>query len=100
MAFRSGCLRHLVRLQAARADVDASRAAPLLLDADLLEVGVEAPPGGDHGVTPRVAERGSLAAAVTDLGHRTRDGSGRLWAQLSAERSSDIRMATIAAPRP
>jgi PAS domain S-box-containing protein len=67
-------LGHLVGLQAARADVNAPRPAARILDADLLQVRVEAPPGGDHRVTPRVAERGALAAAVADLGHRTRDG--------------------------
>src|SRR3954452_17585543 len=59
-----GGLGDLVRLQAARADVDAPGAATLLLDADLLEVRVEAPPGRDHRVASRVPEGGTLAAAV------------------------------------
>ena len=70
-----GGLRDLVRLQAARADVDARGCRRLLLDPDLLQVRVEAPPGRDHRVAPRVAEGGALAAAVTDLGHGTGHGS-------------------------
>ena len=37
-----------------------------------LEIGVETPAGRDHRVTPRVAERGTLAAAVTYACHRER----------------------------
>src|SRR5262249_51815463 len=51
--------------------------ATTLLNPDLLEIGVEAPARRDHRVTPRVAEGGTLTAAVTDLGHRgAADGSG------------------------
>ena len=62
-------LDDLVGLQAARAHVDAAR-APAVVDLHLLQVGVETAPGGDHRVAPGVPERGPLAAAVTDLGHR------------------------------
>ena len=67
-------LLDLVGLQAARADVDAAGSATVV-DANLLQVRVEAPAGGDHRVAARVAERGTLATAEADLGHRTRDGS-------------------------
>src|SRR5687768_1320171 len=60
-------LGDLPGLEAARADVDALR-APVLIDADLLEVRVEAAPGGDHRVASRVPERRTLPAGVTDLG--------------------------------
>src|SRR5918992_5286310 len=71
----SGGLGHLVRLQAAAADVDAPRGA-VVVDSNLLEVRVEAPPGGDHRVRSRVPERGLLTAVPADLGHGTEDGSG------------------------
>jgi len=88
----------LVRLQAAGADVDPSRAA-VVVDPDLLQVRVEAPPGGDHRVAARVAERGALAAAEADLGHRTRDGSARAPIQIWL-RSAAMRRTAIAALRP
>jgi len=69
-----GGLGDLARLQAPRADVGAKGAA-VLLDPDLLQIRVEAALGGDHGVASGLAERGSLAAAVTDLRHRSRDGT-------------------------
>src|SRR5204863_7601402 len=71
----SGVLGDLVGLQAARADVD-TPGPPAVVDADLLEVGVEAAPGGDHRVAPRVTERRALAAAEADLRHEAGDGSG------------------------
>ena len=61
-------LDDLAGLQAPRADVDAA-GAPAVVDSDLLEVRIEAAPGRDHRVAPRVSERGTLAAAVADLGH-------------------------------
>ena len=69
-----GVLGDLAGLEAAGADVDALR-APVLVDADLLEVRVEAAPRSDHRVASRVPERGALSAGVTDLGHETRKGS-------------------------
>src|SRR5205823_6929876 len=67
-----GGLGDLARLQAARADVHAP-GSPAIVDADLLEVGLEAPLGGHHRVAAAVAERGALAAGMTDLGHRVRE---------------------------
>src|SRR6187399_3409036 len=78
-----GGLDYLVRLQAARADVDAAGAGALV-DPDLLEVRVEAAPGRDHRVAARVSERGLLAAAVAYLGHRRRHGSDRAAAVATA----------------
>src|SRR6476620_12769333 len=72
----SGGLDDLVRLQAASADVNPA-GARAVLNPDLLQVRVEAPPGGDHRVAARVPERGSLAAAEANLGHDALDGSGR-----------------------
>src|SRR4051794_28339784 len=67
-------LGYFARFEAAGADVDA--AARLALgDPDLLQVRVEAPARRHHRVASRIAERGALAAAVTDLGHRTREVS-------------------------
>ena len=66
---RSERLGDLAGLQAARADVDAPRRLADE-DPDLLQVRVEAAPGGDHRVAAAVAERRALAAAVTYLGHR------------------------------
>ena len=63
-----GGLDDLVGLEAAGADVGADL-APLVDDPDLLQVRVEAAPGGDHRVASGVAERRSLSAAVTYLGH-------------------------------
>src|SRR5437868_1790502 len=71
----SGGLGDLARLEAAGAYVGAKGAA-VLLDPHLLQVRVEAALGGDHRVASGLAERGSLAAAVTYLGHRSRDGTG------------------------
>ena len=62
-------LGDLVGLEAASADVGADL-APLVDDPDLLQVRIEAAPGGDHRVASGVAERRSLAAAVTYLGHQ------------------------------
>src|SRR5262245_55142213 len=59
-------LGDLARLETAGADVDAPGPA-LVVDADLLEVRVEAPPGGDHRVAAGVTERGLLAAVEADL---------------------------------
>src|SRR6202021_2259723 len=42
----------------------------------LLEVGIEAPLGGDHRVTAALSERRTLPAAVTYLGH--------IWGSLAA----------------
>src|ERR1700736_1599504 len=61
-------LGDLAGLEAAGAHVHAAwRGAHQ--DSDLLEVGIEASLGGDHRVTPALAEGGSPTAAVTDLGH-------------------------------
>src|SRR5687768_15564738 len=81
-----GGLGDLVRLEAARADVDALLPAGLVLDPDLLKVRVEAPARRGHRVASRVAEGGALAAAVTDLGHRTAHGSGGRAVQGHARR--------------
>ena len=59
----------LAGLQAARADVDPARGSAIV-DPDALEVGIEAALGRDHRVATVVAERRSLGADVTDLGHR------------------------------
>src|SRR5919112_5004109 len=88
-----GVLRDLVALQAARADVDAPGAAAVV-DPDLLQVRVEAAPGGDHRVASGVPERGTLAAAVTDLGHRRRDGSDprvAAWFAFRSRRAAEQR---------
>src|ERR1700753_1996468 len=70
----SGGLGDLVGLQAAGADVGADR-APVLLDPDLLQVRLEAALRRDHRVAAGLAEGRFLAAAVTYLCHRTRDGT-------------------------
>src|ERR1700712_1887049 len=70
----SGGLGDLVGLKAASADVGAERAA-VLLDPDLLQVRIEAALGRDHRVAAGLAEGRFLAAAVTYLCHRTRDGT-------------------------
>src|SRR3712207_4161590 len=61
-------LGDLAGLEAAGADVRPRRLA-VVEDPDLLQVRVEAPLRGDHGVAAAVPERGALAAHVTDLGH-------------------------------
>src|SRR5215211_6147386 len=66
-----GVLGDLVGLQAAGADVDASR-APGIFDPDLLQVRLEAPARGHHRVAARVAESWALSAAEADLGHNER----------------------------
>src|SRR5687768_14897299 len=91
----SGGLGDLVGLEAAGADVDAPGAAGLG-DPDLLQVRLEAPLGGDHRVAPGLAERRSLAAAVTDPRHRGVNGSR----QPSSRASSAVFITVSAAPRP
>src|SRR5438105_6329654 len=61
-------LLDLAGLEAARADVGARRGA-VELDADALEVRVEAPLRGHHRVAPVVTEAGLLAADCADLRH-------------------------------
>src|SRR4051794_40660040 len=65
---RLGGLLDLAGLQAARADVLAA-GRPADLDADLLEVRVEAPLRRHHRVAAAVPERGPLSTHVTDLRH-------------------------------
>src|SRR6202007_492589 len=65
---RSERLLDLAGFQAACAHVHAARRAAHQ-DLALLQVGIEASPGGDHRVAAAVSERRTLAAAVTDLGH-------------------------------
>ena len=64
----SGGLGDLAGLEAARADVLAPGRAPDV-DADLLEVRVEAALRRNHRVAAAVPERGALSARVTDLCH-------------------------------
>src|SRR4051812_20555173 len=78
----SSCLRDLASLEAARADVDALR-CPVLDDANLLDVHVEATLGRDHRVRAALAEGRALTAGMTDSGHRgaeyrTRTGGYRV----------------------
>ena len=56
----------LAGLEAARADVDAPRRSAVV-DADALQIGIEAPPGGDHRMAAVVTECRSLGAHMTDL---------------------------------
>jgi hypothetical protein len=64
----SDVLQDLAGLQATRADVLAPGGAPDV-DADLLQVRVEAALGGHHRVAAAVPERGALLAHVADLRH-------------------------------
>ncbi len=64
----SGGFRDLAGLEAARADVLAPGSAPDV-DADLLEVRVEAALRRNHGMAAAVPERRALSARVTDLCH-------------------------------
>ena len=64
----SGGLRDLAGLEAARADVLAPGSAPDV-DADLLEVRVEAAPRRNHGMAAAVPERRALSARIADLCH-------------------------------
>src|SRR5664279_2827052 len=59
----------LAGLQAARAHVHTPRGAAIV-DTDALQVGIKAAAGRDHRVAAVVAERRSLGAHMTDLGHR------------------------------
>src|SRR6478736_7331791 len=62
-------------LEAACADVGAGRRT-VEQDPYPLQVGLEAPLGGDHGVAPVVAETGLLCTDHTDSGHAN-NPSGR-----------------------
>src|SRR4029079_7900786 len=64
----SGGLRNFSRLEAAGADVLAPGSPPDV-DADLLEVRVEAPLRGHHGVAAAVPERGPLSTRIAHLCH-------------------------------
>src|ERR1700744_4094813 len=92
----SGGLGYLVALQAAGADVGAHRRA-VLLDPDLLQVRIEAALRRDHRVAAGLAEGRFLAAAVTYLCHRTRDGteSGDPALQQRHPRNGERRVAAL-----
>ena len=66
-----GRLDYLASLQAAGADIHAARRA-VVVDADALEVGVEAALGRDHRVASTVAEAWLSPAHVAHLGHGAR----------------------------
>src|SRR4051794_1244020 len=71
-------LRDLPGLQAARAHVNALGGATLG-DPHLLEVRVEPPLGGDHGVRAGLPEGGTLAAGMTHTSHAAAKHSVRGW---------------------
>src|SRR5947207_8371582 len=72
-----GRLGYLARLQAAGADVHTARSA-VIVDSDLLQVGIEASLRRDHRVTAAMPERRTLAAGMTDLGHSLGQSSERV----------------------
>ena len=72
-----GRLGYLARLQAAGADVHTARSA-VIVDSDLLQVGIEASLRRDHRVTAAMPERRALTAGMTDLGHSLGQSSERV----------------------